>query len=363
MIPLFSHMPEVAAPVLFPKRWDYIRSGLQINIERVRTYAQIYPTAVPSDHFLIRLLMSLAVPMSLSLARYYDAVDARAKGLSMAMEMTSSYAKGKVHPGVFYGAGCSEVLLLDEDYFDFMRVHDKWRQATPIRVVLHPKSDLNLLLPDGKAYSDEAGLAVVSINIAMLAVMYRAFTLEQTRKEDSLSPYQFIAAYVLPGMLPSHLDLAIFNRLCRLAFEEHDRATGVKRQHSFRVPNYTSYVDQALDYSVKTASEQHRSFLATLYGLPAISKLNQAQVLQMPDIYATSQVDWALWAARSKALKLLSVLCQTTAYATERTTLDRTHRAYAHNNVQGMIEQMLPDEVAADFFADLARFEQVLTVG
>jgi hypothetical protein len=358
MIPLFNRMPEVAVPVMFPRRWDYIRTGLQINIERVQTFAQIYPVAVASSHFLIRLLMSLGIPMSVPLARYYDAVDARAKAAASVMNMTSSYAHGRVHEGIFYGAGCQEIILLDENYFDFMWVHDNWREACPITVLMHPKSDLNMLLPNGKSYSDEEGLVVVSINLAMLAVMYRAFTLEQTRKSDSLSPYQFVGGYVLPNMLASHVDVAVFNRFYRHAFDQHEPV--IQTRHSFRMTSYGGYVDQAAEQVIENVTRQHRNFATTLRCMPAVSQLDMSQVMEMPDIFPTTQVDWALFAARTKVMRLLLKVCAPTALATDRGTLGRLTRAYAHNNVAGMAGQMLPDGAREEFFADMSAIEALL---
>jgi hypothetical protein len=359
MIPFFSRMPEISTPVLWPKRWAWICAGLLVNIERVEMYYRLYPPAVPSSHFLIRLLQGLGISMNMPLARYYDLVDGRAKAVSMHMQITSSYAKGVVHDGIFYGEGSKEILLLDEDYTDFNWVHDNWQNVCPIKVLLHPKSDLRLLLPNGKSYSQESGLTVISINIAMLAVMYRAFTLAQVGKPDSLSPYQFIGGWVLPNMLHAHLDLALFNRYCNQAFERTE-VEPPTRQHSFRLPNYEHFVDHAVKQVINTSERQHRNFLATLHGLPAIAAEHMAEVLEMPDIYATTQVDWALFAARTRAVRLLLRLCEPTAQSTDRTTMVRLMRAYARNNVKEMAVQMLPEELALQFLEDMNIIEQTM---
>lgn len=343
MIPLFSDIPEIVAPVIFPKRWEFIRTGLKINIERAQTYARIYPQAVPSSHFLIRLLMTLAVPMSLPTARYYDAVDGRAKAIAMHMQMTSPYYKGEVHQGVFYGEGSSEILMLNEDYFDFQWVHDNWEKAVPIKVIEHPKSDLNMLLPLGRAYSAERGLSVLTINIAMLAVMYRAFTLQQTRLQDSRSPYQFLGGYVLPNILASHADLVVFNRLYRQVFELGASERPLYR-NSFHMPSYESFVQDAMEYSAKILTDQHRNFYATMRGMPAVSVFDMAQSLEQPDVYPTSANAWALFATRHRALRLLIKINENTAAATDRRHLQQAQIAYSRNNVVGMVIQQLPVE-------------------
>lgn len=363
MIPFFSRMPDIAAPVLWPKRWGWICSGLLVNLERVETYYRLYPPAVASSHFLVKLLMSIEVPMSLPVERYYDAVDARAKGLSMQMLMTSPYFKGKAHDGIFYGAGCSEVLLLDEDFVDYLWVHDNWQEACPVKVLMHPKSDLRMLLPNGKSYSGESGLCVLSINIAMLALMYRAFCLSQLGKPDPLSIYQFIGGWVLPNILAEHIDLALFNQYYNKAFYPDKPTAVVTRQHSFRMPNYEPYVEQAVNQVVSTVHRQHKNFLATLRGMPAITAHDMTEVLEMPDVYPTVQDDWALFASRAKAVRLLLKLCEPTAHTTDQATLNRIVRAYAQNNVPGMIRQQLPQELALEFFEDIAAMQFFNGVG
>ncbi len=360
MIPLFSPLPQVQTPVVFPSKWEYIKLGLSLNLERVQTYARLYPFAVPANHYLVRLIMSLSVPMEIPLERYYDRVDALAKNMSMAMQMTSPYYRGKMHQGVFYGKDSSEVFLLNEDYFDYMWVHDNWKEATPIKVLQHPKSDLGMFVPFGKAYSEERGLSVISINIAMLAVMYRAFILKRKSPVNGHSPYMFLGGFVLPNMLNSHLDIAIFNRYYRQVFGIEEANNIPRFKHSFRMPDYSFQTDFALSQAVEYATRQHRNFNATLHALPAISKTNMAEVLLMPDTFATTQNDWALQVTRLKAVRLLIKICGSTAAATDRTQLIRLLRSYAHNNVEGMIEQMLPEELSQEAFFDMLAIQNTV---
>ena len=363
MIPLFSHDHPVSRhPVMFPTKWSFIRAGLTINLERVQTYARVFPTVVPSQHFLIKLLFSLDVRMDQALESYYDQVDKRARKLSMAMNMTSPYYKGKVFEGVFYGQGSTEVLLLNEDYFDFMAVNDHWQSAAPIQVLQHPKSDFSMVIPFGKPYSEEQGLTVVSINIAMLAVMYRAFILQRKEKVNGFSPYHFLGGYALPNMLNSHLDLALFNRYYRLAFGIDDDTNRPKMRHPFTMLDYTTQTDLAITQALTYVQSQHRNFTSTLQNLPALVKLDMSEVLRMPDVYPTAQVDWALHAARLKQVHFLLQVCEETAAVTDRTELGRILKAFAHNSVEVMIEQMLPPLLAEQALGDMALIEAITRV-
>lgn len=365
MIPFFSRTnrdAQLSTPVVFPPKWSYVKTGLQINLEKVQTYSKLYPFAVPSQHFLNRLITSISVPMSVPLERYYDLVDGMAKNLSMSMQMTSPYYRGKVHNGVFYGKGSSEVLLLNEDYFDSTWVHENWRQACPIKVLQHPKSDLGMFVPFGRPYSQETGLSVISINITMLAVMYRAFILQRKSLINGQSPYMFLGGFVLPNMLDSHVDIALFNRYCRVAFDIDDQNNIPSVRHSFTMPDYSALTDFTIAQAVEHAKRQHRNFNTTLKSLPAISQLNMSEVLQMPDTYRTMQDDWALQACRLKAIRFLIHVCGSTAAATDRGQLIKLLRSSSHYNIKDMMEQMLPAELAQEAFNDMALIEHTVGV-
>jgi hypothetical protein len=216
---LFNLMPNIEHGILRLPEWAYVRTELRRNLDRVIAYYRKHPTAVHSAHFLVRLLQSITVPKSLNLERYYYNVDAGALNLSMALKMTSSIYRGQLFDGVFY-SDCKEILIAHSEPFDFHQAHRNWETLCPIEVLRHPLSDLGLGLPDGDKIGSDYGIAVISINIPMLAVQYRAFRINEeylTGNSDSQrSVMQFIRMYVIPNMLPSHLDHCLFNRIYNL---------------------------------------------------------------------------------------------------------------------------------------------------
>ncbi len=329
-----------------PPKWNYVKTGLAINLERVLTYNRLYPFALPGQHFLVKLLAAIAGSLATPLERYYDRVDSLALGLSMTLGMTSSYNRGRVHDGVFYGEGCTEVLLLDDDYFDYFKAHERWQEAQPIKVLEHPKSDLRFLPPLGRTTSPEQGLVVISINIAMLAVMYRAFELQKQRVGGTKSMYHFLGGWVIPNMLRSHVDIAVFNRYKRGALGISDHQNEPTLGHPFRLAEYGYIVDECVQWSLEHVKRQHRNFHTTLSNLPAVRAPNMLHALLMPDMPPTLQVDWALHAARLQAIVFLLQVCRPTAAATDRDTLSRIVRAQARNNVMGMIQEMLPPHLS-----------------
>lgn len=288
--------------------WSWVRDGLRRNIGTVISYYHQNPRAVRSNHFLVRLLGSVAVPKSLTLERYYSNVDAMSLNVSMALKMTSSIYQGELFSGIFYGEGTQEILIAHREGFDVEEAHAKWQYQTPVRVLRHPRSDLSLSLPNGYNAGVEKGLAVIAVNIPLLAVQYRAFRMvEQSLNEDrdsQRSLMQFVHMYVLPNMLTSQTDYALFNRINNVSL---GRPVGQTREHHpFVLP--ATFADRALANQrdlVVRLRESSRDFAGILASVPVAKALDLKEALRLPSMAPTRQVDWALTLARLPALGFL----------------------------------------------------------
>lgn len=305
---LFRLISPITQGVLTFPEWLYIRNGLQRNLTTVIQFYRTNPTAVQSSHFLVRLLHAITVPQSQVIERYYDNVDAIALNVSMALKMTSSIAPGELFDGVFYGKGNAEILIADNESFDIFEAHEKWRDLVPVKVLRHARSDLGLNIPDGTLTGVETGLAVITINIPMLAIQYRAFRLNEmaitdNENESQKSIMQFIRMYVLTNMLTSHLDYSLFNRLNNLR-------TGApmgesRKHHSFYLTDFSRNLDSLYKRLLQLLVNNGRDFPGTLRNIPAIGYKDMEGVMLLPEMAQTRQVVWALVIARLPMLVFL----------------------------------------------------------
>jgi hypothetical protein len=303
---LFNLLPGVNVPTMYAANWHYARDGLRHNLKKVVEFYKSHSMAVESDHFLIRLLQSIAVAKNIELHRYYDVVDSLSLNLGMALKMTSSISKGHVFRGVFY-AGCTEVLIAENADFDAEAVNRDWRNVQAVKVLRHPRSDLMLNLPDGKKTGTETGIVVISINIPMLAVQYRAFRLredEYTREtgEPGRTIQQFIHMYVLPNMLYSHLDYVVFNRIYNL---ERGAVMGEGKHHPFYITDFSSKLNAVHETILANLQAVGQDFTGILRSIPAVTKESLNDVMAFPDVAPTMQVIWALALSRFPAVNLM----------------------------------------------------------
>lgn len=299
---LFNMTPPVSAGVLRFPSWNYVRTGLRRNLATVVQYYRNNPMAVPSSHLLVRLLHGITVPQGMSVDRYYDNVDAIALNLSMALKMTSSIYKGRVFDGEFYGKDSPEIIIGHNDWFNPEQAHTNWRNLQPVKILRHPFTNLGLHVPNGKRSGTEQGFSVISINIPLLAIQYRAFRMEEQRLADYMgttdqrSMYQFLHMYPLTNALFTQLDQTVFNRIEALFY---GKPMGESlRRHSFFLTDFSAKMTEAQLKILDSIERNGKSFNIVLETIPAVVRDTLQEVAQLPDMAPTRQVRWALVIAR-----------------------------------------------------------------
>jgi len=353
---LFNLVSPIQQGIVHLPEWQYVRDGLKKNLKMVISFHRKNPMAVESSHFLVRLLQSITVPQSLNIERYYDNVDTISLNVSMALKMTSSISNGQMFDGVFYGKGNPEILIAHNENFDPIEATKNWENLSPVRVLRHSLSDLGLNVPDGKINGSETGLAVIGINIPMLAVQYRAFRFNEiavSEGEDGSqrSIMEFIRMYVLPNMLFSHLDHALFNRIDNL--QKGAPLGESKRQHSFLLLDYTDRVNAVHVSILRNLDTISKDFMGILQSVPCVSKSNANELMKLPNIAPTRQVVWALVIARLPSLLFMFSVSKDGPGTKNRSEVNRVLRYITSYKSDNLMKTMLPRDVIDDVQFDI----------
>ncbi len=290
------------------RQWPYAKAGLDANVEKIENYYQEYPVAVASSHLLASLVLAVNISRNLSFDRYIAQCSARSLNVAQALKITSGLSKGQIWDGVFYGPGTKEIIIGHDTYFPLKEVYDNWKHQHPVTVLLHNQSNTMLNLPDGRLNTMDKGVAVIAINIPMLMAMYYRFNQEQDEVEANggarRTLYQFLAAYALPGMVRSHLDGVIFNRL-------YNAATGVPntdaiRKHSFFLTNYDAALDVSAEQQLGYLRNMSNKFTGVMRATHLPMSGNLLAYSELPSVPYTLQAFWALVVAR---IKIIAFLC------------------------------------------------------
>ncbi|BAW19263.1 hypothetical protein [Ralstonia phage RP12] len=290
------------------RQWRYAKDGLLQNVEKIEQFYQDYPIAVSGSHLLVRLIQSMNISRTLSFDRYVANCSARSLNVAQALKITSGLSKGQIWDGVFYGPGTKEIIIAHDTLFPLQDAWENWKSMHPVTVLLHNQSNTQLNVPDGRVNAPDKGVAVIAINVPMLMAMYYRFNQEQDAVElgggERRTLYQFIHGYALAGMVRSHLDGVIFNRL-------FNKVSGVPntdaiRKHSFFTNNYDSALDTGADMQIEYLRNLKKRFTGVMAAthLPVSGSL--LEYSHLPSIPTTLQAFWAVVVSR---IKIVAFLC------------------------------------------------------
>lgn len=306
---LFRLESSAEAGTYLYKHWNYVQAGLRQNVGKVIDHYRQYPNKVNSSHVLIRLLFAMNLPRSLSFDRYISNAFDLAIPTAQSIQLTTATARGKLWDGEFYG-GCKEVILANNDYFDFTNAINEWRDYEPIKILAHDQTNLNYSLPDGRTASGDSGVCFISINVPMLMAQYYFFNKEQDDIVHDIAmarrtAQQFIVSYPIANALKSQTDLVMFNRLyCQM--------TGTPMlpgyiRHSFgNLIDYAPSIYACFEDEINILSKYQGKWSGVLKAVPMVFSDDLLELSKLPDIAPTIQCMWALMASRMKMLDFLT---------------------------------------------------------
>jgi hypothetical protein len=354
---LFNLEPRAQQGIQHPTLWPYVKRGLQANLGQVVRYYRANPQAVKSEHLLVKLIQNLGVSTSVDFERYYAIADDVSLDLASVLKLTSALAKGQVFNGVFYGPGSQEIIIAHNDSFDLDKARKDWQNVTPVRVLRHAKSDLNLNLPDGIRNTTETGIAVIAINIPLLMVQYYCFRQsywisdDQPQAHNDKTDQMFVHMYVLPNMLFSHLDQALFNRLVNLS-QGKNEPIGVRRQ-PFALIDYIPKVNAVYKEVLTNLAHQEKNLVGILQSVPAATRENMEQAMRVPDVAPTRQVMWGLAIARLPMLDFILSQAHVTPATKNQAEVNNLNRMFERWRYSRIFEGHMPADMQADVIQDI----------
>lgn len=320
------------------RNWEYAKNGILRNLDSAINYYSTRDFTVKSQHLLVRILHSLGVSQGINFDRYYDIIDFKALRIGSTFQLTSSISYGIIHDGIFFGPNSKEVIIVINESFNHYDVLRNWKTVRSVNVLSYPRSDLSLMLADGRDNDSAEGISVISINIPMLAVQYRAFCLEQYKISlsggNTRTAAHFVHRYILPNMLYSQVDLAIFNRFSNLVLGAPMSES--KTKHPFFLLEYDKNVDDYLKMLLEYIDNSPRDFENILQLLPAVSKKNMQEVMFMPDYAPTKQMAVAELASRIDVINILTLVAPANGTRLNRSDLNyfqREFKSFSRNNI------------------------------
>lgn len=195
-----------------------IRLGIDRNLSKVMRFNEKNLQPLISEDPITKLLYSLPGSGDRT-DRYWMFVNEQMYSLTSGVGITNEINNGRLFRGdeSYYGEAIDTVIIgynTNPPTFNTQGRLLKWREQTPLEVLHYPGRDLGLQTPNGVYTTSEYGVAVLSLDVALLAAMFLEWKLENMELPpgERQSVGQFVQLYVLNGLIPTQLDCAIFNR-------------------------------------------------------------------------------------------------------------------------------------------------------
>lgn len=274
----------------------------------------------------------------------------------MHFKMTSPIYSGQIFDGIFYGPGTNEIIIVDDEYISPYEIQKNWKNIQSVKVLDHPRSDLRLLLPNGKQSSTDTGLATISINISALATQYREFMKEQAAEmregENSLLTATFVHRYVLPNMLYTHQDVALFNRINNMVLGKPMGEATFK--HPFVLLDYTRFADQVYWQLKDLLVKNEYDFKTILKSIPLVNVPDASELMRLPELAPTRQLAWAEFVARLKCIRFLSACTPSHGHALSMKDLNYFVREIQLYSSSTALSQISDREIYNDVLHDVS---------
>lgn len=271
-------------------RIGWLRGRVRDLYDTYLEYKRNYPVRVESNHLLIALLSNLTATFDGDLVSYMSQVESSTRRLAGALKLTTASVRGKLHEGVFY-KGVTEVITVSSNNTPYIDLWWGWRDVSAVTVSSHPFTQIELMDPlvDGSPSITTDEIAYINIDVPILAAQYRMY-----RSSYPTGNFErFISQVVVPGMMKSHLDIVLFNKV--LAAMDIIKPTKVRTNLPFAQPTLDKAGDDLAKEIVKGILNVPMTPTQLLNTIPTLySDSTALVVMEHPDILTTQQSLWAL---------------------------------------------------------------------
>lgn len=276
-IPMFKHVKKI----------------LDNQIQKSIDYYRDEVAPIKSDHLLIQLLSTLNVSFNRSLYDYVNTARDRTESLAKSFKLIyPTNVSVETKNGTFYHANTSEYIIASEEPFDIENAVKSWGHVLAVKIHTHPFTDMGIGIPDGNyKNSFENGYAVLSVNIALLALQWRCYCYKfKKHRLDKTAMKQFVYNYVLANMIPRHTELCLINRTIA-----YTRLTPVRpfiRMHPFQITDCTPEIDEVILKRTEYINKNSLDFNEIFTVHETIRYKSWARAIRLPSIALTRNSKW-----------------------------------------------------------------------
>lgn len=333
-------------PIIIPLYAYYInQTNLEVNKLR-KFYDENVYTAKSTDRWL-KFLITIETYINLSPSKLVSVIRENSPRLNNQFGLVSPLNTSKIQsPGTMYNRNIPELFLSVEYPIDADKAVSNYKRLEPIKVVSHDFSDFSYGICNGNYASGEKGLAIFTVDLAILALQFQQWCIHERLNKVTNANRQtteFIAKYLWPSIVTSHIDNVLFNRLVNQLDDKPNAPSN--NQHSFYLADFGNGFDQQNATFIDTLKRKPMGWMERLQSLPSIRASNYYESMLFPDMAPTRQVRWAMVLSK---LKMVEFVLKTDQFAqnkalslADRTTIQRELRILLNDR---SFEIVVPEE-------------------
>ena len=283
---------------------SYVARTYRKEVDKVIDYYNHRPFYL-NRHVITRVINLLSTDVRLNDELYREMIKEKSRTRLKTFRFTTSIDVGTSFNGVFFDDALEYITLLDHED-DYSNIGSDWRKLTPVRMLRHSYTDMGLHIPLPGNYVAKKDIVVVSMDIVTLMMMYKYWRKEQRELNvdgNSLNASHFVHSYVLPAMLPSFVNIAIFNRLQSMLFNTiMDKSVG---RLPFHVSDYTSRLDSVLIDILIDNDNTSFDYSRYINSVRTIDDTPLLPELRLPSFIPNKQLLWLMYISRSSIMIFL----------------------------------------------------------
>lgn len=272
-------------------RMTYLQGRVAENLKKYTDLRSTIAGRLNSSHLLMKLLSLLTTEFRGDMLSYIDRVTSDCERICGTLGITSPYSRGRIHKEGHFYDNCPEIItFVRSENWNWMDLWKDWRSVAAIEVLEHPVTELTIyeLGVMNEARTSKRGLAVVNIDIPLLACQWRMW--------KSANPFdnneEFITSVLLPGMMKSHLDQVMFNKMlvkCGLR-----KPCTVKSNLLFAQTPTDTHADEIIEDAYNKTSTRRMTANQILASIPTLYSESVLEAGAFPSTTPTHQILWAI---------------------------------------------------------------------
>lgn len=274
-------------------KFTYVKKVLQYETQKVYDYHHFYKHYVKPNHLLAKLLFNLNVSYDRDIYSFVSAVQDRTERLAKVYKLIHpTNQNAERHQGIFYNQSVNEYLIANDEPFNIAKAWELWENVVAVKIHAHHYSDVSLGIPNSKYPLDTgAGNAVISINVALLALQYRAwrYHLKQKMEHREAIPI-FLYNYVFVNMLKRHVEICVINRTINTIMNRP--VSPFSRLHPLFVYDMTTKLDEVIALRAQVLTERKADFKQLFLMFDPVFFSSWAAVLKLPNMAPTRNTRW-----------------------------------------------------------------------